>query len=141
MLKELEVWYIQQFYSEKLRTVKPNFVIHYHAVIHQALKYAMKTDLVPQNVAIKVDRPKKNDFQPVLLKRMQKNPAARRVTGFFDTGECGIRTHVPKKGNRISSAARYDHFDNSPYLHIPMIITKKDKKANQNLEKRNFCMK
>lgn len=42
-------------------------MIHYHAVIHQALKYAMKTDLVPQNVAMKVDRPKKNDFQPVFL--------------------------------------------------------------------------
>ena len=41
--------------------------IHYHAVIHQALKYAMKTDLVTQNVAMKVDRPKRNDYQPVFL--------------------------------------------------------------------------
>ena len=54
-LQGLEARHIQQFYSEKLRTVKPNSVIHYHAVIHQALKYAMKTDLVPQNVAMKVD--------------------------------------------------------------------------------------
>ena len=66
-LRGLEARHIQQFYSEKLKTVKPNSVIHYHAVIHQALKYAMKTDLVPQNVAMKVDRPKKNDFQPVFL--------------------------------------------------------------------------
>ena len=66
-LQGLEARHIQQFYSEKLRTVKPNSVIHYHAVIHQALKYAMKTDLVAQNVAMKVDRPKKNDFQPVFL--------------------------------------------------------------------------
>ena len=66
-LQGLESRHIQQFYSEKLRTVKPNSVIHYHAVIHQALKYAMKTDLVPQNVAMKVDRPKKNDYQPVFL--------------------------------------------------------------------------
>lgn len=43
-LKDLEARHIQQFYSEKLKTVKPNSVIHYHAVIHQALKYAMKTD-------------------------------------------------------------------------------------------------
>ena len=57
----------EEFYSEKLKTVKPNSVIHYHAVIHQALKYAMKTDLVTQNVAMKVDRPKKNDYQPVFL--------------------------------------------------------------------------
>ena len=32
-------------------------------------------------------------------------------------GEGGIRTHVPKKDNRISSAARYDHFDTSPLGH------------------------
>ena len=66
-LQGLEARHIQQFYSEKLKTVKPNSVIHYHAVIHQALKYAMKTDLVTQNVAMKVDRPEKNDYQPVFL--------------------------------------------------------------------------
>ena len=66
-LKELEARHIQQFYTEKLKTVTPNSVIHYHAVIYQALKYAMKTDLVTQNVAMKVDRPKKNDYQPVFL--------------------------------------------------------------------------
>lgn len=66
-LRGLEARHIQQFYTEKLKTVKPNSVIHYHAVIYQALKYALKTDLVPQNVATKVDRPKKNDFQPVFL--------------------------------------------------------------------------
>ena len=48
--------------------------IHYHAVIYQALKYAMKTDMVPQNVAMKVDRPRKNSFQPTFLdaEQMQK---------------------------------------------------------------------
>ena len=66
-LQDLEARHIQQFYTEKLKIVTPNSVIHYHAVIHQALKYAMKTDMVPQNVAMKVDRPKKNSFQPVFL--------------------------------------------------------------------------
>jgi len=66
-LKGLEARHIQMFYTEKLKTVKPNSVIHYHAVIHQALKYAVKTDMIPQNAAMKVDRPKKNDFQPVFL--------------------------------------------------------------------------
>jgi len=54
-LQGLEARHIQQFYSEKLKTVKPNSVIHYHAVIHQALKYAMKTDLVAQNVVWTID--------------------------------------------------------------------------------------
>ena len=63
----MEARHIQQFYSEKLRTVKPNSVIHYHAVIPSGAEIRHETDLVPQNVAMKVDRPKKNDFQPVFL--------------------------------------------------------------------------
>ena len=61
-------------YSEMLRKVKPNTVIHYHAIIHSALKYAVKTDMLVQNVADKVDRPKKNSFQPgfVSAEEMQK---------------------------------------------------------------------
>lgn len=73
-LKEVEARHIQMFYTEKLKTVKPNSVIHYHAVIHQALKYAVKTDMIAQNPAMKVDRPKKNDFQPTFYdaKEMDK---------------------------------------------------------------------
>lgn len=73
-LRGLEARHIQTFYSEKLKIVKPNTVIHYHAIIHSALKYAVKTDMIVQNVADKVDRPKKNDFQPVFLsaEEMQK---------------------------------------------------------------------
>ncbi len=66
-LRELEARHVQSFYSEKLKVVKPNTVIHYHAIIHSALKYAVKTDMIIQNVASKVDRPRKNDFQPVFL--------------------------------------------------------------------------
>ena len=73
-LRELEARHLQMFYSEMLRKVKPNTVIHYHAIIHSALKYAVKTDMLVQNVADKVDRPKKNSFQPVFLsaEEMQK---------------------------------------------------------------------
>ena len=66
-LRELEARHLQMFYSEMLRKVKPNTVIHYHAIIHSALKYAVKTDMLVQNVADKVDRPKKNSFQPVFF--------------------------------------------------------------------------
>lgn len=70
------------FYSEMLRRVTPNTVIHYHAVIHSALKYAVKTDMLIQNVADKVDRPRKNSFQPVFLsaEEMQKMFEALRGT-------------------------------------------------------------
>ena len=80
-LEGLEARHIQQFYSDKLREVKPNSVIHYHAVIHQALKYAFKTDLVKQNVADKVDRPKKNDYQPVFLDAKQLDQLFEVVKG------------------------------------------------------------
>lgn len=81
-LRELEARHLQMFYSEMLRKVKANTVIHYHAIIHSALKYAVKTDMLVQNVADKVDRPKKNSFQPVFLsaEEMQKMFEALRGT-------------------------------------------------------------
>ena len=81
-LRELEARHLQMFYSEMLRKVKPNTVIHYHAIIHSALKYAVKTDMLVQNVADKVDRPEKNSFQPVFLsaEEMQKMFEALRGT-------------------------------------------------------------
>jgi hypothetical protein len=44
-LKELTAKDIQFFYIEKLESVSANTVIHYHAIIHKALKYAVKIDL------------------------------------------------------------------------------------------------
>ena len=81
-LRELEARHLQMFYSEMLRKVKPNTVIHYHAIIHSALKYAVKTDMLVHNVADRVDRPKKNSFQPVFLsaEEMQKMFEALRGT-------------------------------------------------------------
>jgi len=86
-LNDLQARHIQKFYSEKLRDVKPNTVIHYHAVIHQALKYAVKTDLLTQNAADKVDRPKKNDYQPVFID-------ANELQKLFETVK-GTRLELP----------------------------------------------
>ncbi len=61
-LRELEARHLQMFYSEQLKKVKPNSVIHYHANIHKALKYAVKIELIETNPADKVERPKKNKF-------------------------------------------------------------------------------
>lgn len=62
MLKQLRPIDIQAFYMEQLKRVKANSVIHYHANIHKALKYAVKIDLLDSNPADKVERPKKNPF-------------------------------------------------------------------------------
>ncbi len=61
-LTELKATDIQAFYMEQLKRVKPNFVIHYHANIHKALKYAVKIEMIDSNPADKVERPKKNRF-------------------------------------------------------------------------------
>ena len=61
-LDGIQAKHIQSFYLHELKTVSPGTVIHYHANIHKALKYAVKMDLIPVNPADKVERPKKNVF-------------------------------------------------------------------------------
>lgn len=39
-----------------------NTVIHYHAVVQKALQYAVKNELISENAADKVDRPKKGKY-------------------------------------------------------------------------------
>ena len=80
-LKDLTAKDIQDFYTAELKRVKPNTVIHYHAVIHRALKYAVRTDLIPTNPADKVDRPKKNSFQASFYDRDEINQLFDCVTG------------------------------------------------------------
>lgn len=61
-LGDLKATDIQAFYMEQLKRVSASSVIHYHANIHKALKYAVKIDLIPTNPADKVERPQKNRF-------------------------------------------------------------------------------
>ena len=61
-LSGLQPWDIQSFYNKELKRVKANTVIHYHAIIRKALKYAMKIDLIDKNPADKVERPKVDRF-------------------------------------------------------------------------------
>ena len=61
-LDGIQAKHIQSFYLHELKTVLPGTVIHYHANIHKALKYAVKMDLIPFNPADKVERPKKQRY-------------------------------------------------------------------------------
>lgn len=61
-LKELTAEDIQEFYSAQLERVSANTVIHYHAVIHRALKYAVKIKTIQSNPAVNVERPRKEKF-------------------------------------------------------------------------------
>lgn len=62
LLREITAKDIQDFYIEQLKRVSARTVIHYHARIHKALKHAVKMDIIPQNPADKVDRPKVEKF-------------------------------------------------------------------------------
>ena len=61
--KDIEYFYDWMFESG----VVANTIIHYHTVLHSAFKRSFKDDLIDANPFDRIDRPKKNDFQPVFL--------------------------------------------------------------------------
>lgn len=61
-LKDLTGKDIQKFYDEQLLRVKPNTVIHYHAVIRLALCYARKQGYITVNPIDEVEKPEKNQY-------------------------------------------------------------------------------
>lgn len=61
LLTEVEPKHIKMLYDEILEQgYTTNTVIHYHAVLHQALAYAVKNDYILSNPADRVKRPNKN---------------------------------------------------------------------------------
>lgn len=66
-LEKITPSHIQSFYMHELETISPNTVIHEHAVIYEAMKYAYKIGLIEVNVATRVDRPKKVPYEPQFL--------------------------------------------------------------------------
>ena len=63
LLKNLGAKDIQLFYASEMKRVSATTVIHYHALIHKALKYAVKIDLIDVNPADNVERPKREHFE------------------------------------------------------------------------------
>jgi len=57
-LNKLTPAHLQQLYARKLEELSPRTVQIIHAILHRALKQAHRWDMVPQNVAAAVDRPK-----------------------------------------------------------------------------------
>ena len=82
-LKNLTAKDIQEFYLRELERVSASSVIHYHANIHKALKYAVKIDLIDVNPADKVERPKKD----------------RYVGSFYDADEVNALFEAAKGSN------------------------------------------
>lgn len=61
-LKDLTAKDIQDFYDVQLDRVKPNTVIHYHAIIRLSLCYARKMGYIKENPIEEVEKPEKNKF-------------------------------------------------------------------------------
>lgn len=81
LLRDLQAHDIQMFYQEQLQRVKASSVIHYHANIHKALKYAVKNDMIPSNPADKVERPKLDKFYGNFYDRDELNKLFEAVAG------------------------------------------------------------
>ena len=63
MLEDLKPVHILDFYNWLYsQGLKGNTVVKYHANIRKALDYAVQTDLIPSNPAIKVGRPHQEQF-------------------------------------------------------------------------------
>ncbi len=63
MLKDLTSVHIQAYYNTMYSEgLSANTVIHHHAIIRKCLDYAFKMDIIPNNPADKVQRPKKEQF-------------------------------------------------------------------------------
>lgn len=92
-LSGLQPWDIQSFYTRELKRVKANTVIHYHAIIRKALKYAVKIDLIEKNPADKVERPKIDRF----------------VGSFYDSDEMGALFEVAR-GTRLELPVLFGAF-------------------------------
>lgn len=63
-LVELSAIHIQTFYNELMikYNLSANTVIHHHAIIRKCLDYAFKMDIIPNNPADKIQRPKMEQF-------------------------------------------------------------------------------
>jgi len=80
-LRTLTAKHIQDFYTCQLERVSPNTVIHFHAIIHRALKYAVKMEMINSNPADRVERPKKEQFVGQFYDANEMNQLFRVLEG------------------------------------------------------------
>ncbi len=90
-LTELKPIHIQEFYTKRLSEgVKVSTVIHYHANIHKALKHAVKMELISNNPADKVERPKKDNFTGSFYSEEE----VQKLFEAFVGDECELCVHI-----------------------------------------------
>lgn len=63
-LENLKPRHIQDFYTLQSERVKPSTVKHYHAIIHEALEWAVKLELIQYNPADRISLPRNKQYIP-----------------------------------------------------------------------------
>lgn len=90
-LIDLKPIHLQEFYNKRLVDgIKAVTVIHYHANIHKALRYAVKMDLIPYNPSDKVERPKKGVFTGSFYSEEEVQSLFEVIKG----DECELCIHI-----------------------------------------------
>jgi integrase len=83
-IEELEPLHIQRFYSDLREKLSPTSIERIHQMLHNALKQAVKWQILPTNPAAMVEKPKRTKYQAETLQledygrfieRVEKSPA------------------------------------------------------------------
>ena len=81
-LKDIQASNIQDFYSYMLNDgLSGNTVKHYHSIIREALEYAFKMEMIPINIADKVQLPKIEQFIGSFYNENDINILLEKVNG------------------------------------------------------------
>lgn len=102
-LKNLKPLVLDQFYNERLtylyrgKPLSPNTVIKLHKLLHEALRYAVKNDLLVSNPADNVSLPQHIAYKPKIYNEDNFNNLLAEVAGTYDeipillAGAVGLR--------------------------------------------------
>lgn len=82
LLTKLQPIDLQRYYAEKSKTLSPNTVIKHHAIIRSALAYAVKTKMLPENVADLVDKPKREKYRASCYDLPELNALLQAARGY-----------------------------------------------------------
>lgn len=83
-LKDLKPNTLDKFYNKKLETLSPNTVIKFHKLIHVALNYAVRNDLMATNISDNVSLPKAKKYKPKIYDEESFHKLLTYVEGTFD---------------------------------------------------------
>ena len=123
-LEDLKPRHIQDFYTIQSDRVKPATVKHYHAIIHEALEWAVKLELIPYNPADRITLPRNKQYIPEYYTAEELNRLFECIRG--DEMELLIRMvcfYGMRKSEVLGLKWSAINFDNDSFV-IRHVVTK-----------------